>query len=76
MQKTPAVEKITEKVKLPPGYNIAWGVQFGNQQRALAHLKIILPLPVLIVTGTLFTLLLPMLHPLFAEEARHQDKDN
>ncbi len=36
-------ERIEEQVKLPPGYNIEYGGQFANQQRAMARLSIIVP---------------------------------
>jgi cobalt-zinc-cadmium resistance protein CzcA len=49
-----AMEKVAEEVKLPPGYSITWGGQFENQQRALARLKIIVPLSVLMIFVLLF----------------------
>jgi cobalt-zinc-cadmium resistance protein CzcA len=52
-----AMEAVNEQVKLPPGYNITWGGQFENQQRALARLKIIVPLSVLMILMVPFTLI-------------------
>ena len=49
-----AMEAVKEQVKLPPGYSITWGGQFENQQRALARLKIIVPLSVLMIFVLLF----------------------
>ena len=49
-----AMKKVNEQVKLPKGYNITWGGQFENQQRALARLKIIVPLSVLMIFVLLF----------------------
>lgn len=49
-----AMEKVTDQVKLPLGYSITWGGQFENQQRALARLKIIVPLSVLMIFILLF----------------------
>ncbi|NNM79645.1 MAG: efflux RND transporter permease subunit [Gallionella sp.] len=49
-----AMEAVKDQVKLPPGYSITWGGQFENQQRALARLKIIVPLSVLMIFVLLF----------------------
>ncbi|MBI3480451.1 MAG: efflux RND transporter permease subunit [Nitrosomonadales bacterium] len=49
-----AMEKVADQVVLPPGYNITWGGQFENQKRALARLKIIVPLSVLMIFVLLF----------------------
>jgi len=49
-----AMEQVAKKVVLPSGYNITWGGQFENQQRALARLKIIVPLSVLMIFVLLF----------------------
>jgi len=38
---------ITEKVKIPDGYNIEYGGQFENQQRAMARLSVIVPIVIL-----------------------------
>ncbi|MGB8517876.1 MAG: CusA/CzcA family heavy metal efflux RND transporter [Gallionella sp.] len=49
-----AMQAVQDQVKLPPGYNITWGGQFENQQRAIARLKIIVPLSVLMIFVLLF----------------------
>ncbi len=45
---------IATRLELPPGYSIAWGGQFENQQRAMSRLMIVVPLSVLIIFGLLF----------------------
>ncbi len=49
-----AMEKVNAKVKLPPGYYMTWGGQFENQQRAIARLKIIIPISVFSIFVLLF----------------------
>jgi cobalt-zinc-cadmium resistance protein CzcA len=49
-----AMKKVDAQVKLPAGYSITWGGQFENQQRAIARLKIIVPLSVLAIFVLLF----------------------
>jgi heavy metal efflux system protein len=49
-----AMEKVDARVKLPPGYTMTWGGQFENQQRAIARLKIIVPLSVFLIFVLLF----------------------
>lgn len=49
-----AMKLVNEKVKLPPGYRMTWGGQFENQQRAIARLKVIVPLSVLMIFVLLF----------------------
>ncbi len=44
-----AQEKITEGLKLPPGYTLTWGGQFKNMERANAKLMVIVPLTLLAV---------------------------
>jgi len=39
-----AQQKVADAVRLPPGYRIAWGGQFENQQRAIQRLTIVVPL--------------------------------
>jgi cobalt-zinc-cadmium resistance protein CzcA len=45
--------KVRQQVQLPPGYYIEWGGQFQNMERALRHLKIIVPITI----GAIFFLL-------------------
>lgn len=49
-----AQRRVAERVKLPTGYTMTWGGQFENQQRALARLRIIVPLSVLGIFVLLF----------------------
>ena len=49
-----AMQAVNDQVKLPLGYSITWGGQFENQQRAVARLKIIVPLSVLMIFVLLF----------------------
>ena len=49
-----AMAKVSDQVKLPPGYTMTWGGQFENQQRANKRLKIILPLSALMIFVLLF----------------------
>jgi cobalt-zinc-cadmium resistance protein CzcA len=48
-----AQEKITAQVALPSGYTITWGGSFENMERAMARLRIIVPLTI----GLIFLLL-------------------
>ena len=48
-----AKKVVSEQVKLPPGYTLAWGGQFENQQRAAARLEVVVP----IALGLIFVLL-------------------
>ncbi len=49
-----AQKKVREKVNLPPGYTIAWGGQFENQQRAVKRLTVIVPITILLIFSLLF----------------------
>ncbi|SNT07180.1 cobalt-zinc-cadmium resistance protein CzcA [Noviherbaspirillum humi] len=49
-----AQRKVKEQVKLPPGYQITWGGQFENQQRAVKRLKVIVPVTILLIFSLLF----------------------
>lgn len=49
-----AMQKVKERVKLPPGYTMTWGGQFENQQRAMKRLMVIVPLSVLLIFILLF----------------------
>jgi heavy metal efflux system protein len=44
---------VAKQIKLPPGYHLAWGGQFENQQRAATRLAIVVP----IALGLIFMLL-------------------
>ncbi len=49
-----AMEKVRKEVKLPPGYEMTWGGQFENQQRATKRLEIIVPVSILLIFILLF----------------------
>jgi cobalt-zinc-cadmium resistance protein CzcA len=49
-----AQQKVREQVNLPPGYQITWGGQFENQQRAVKRLGVIVPITVLLIFSLLF----------------------
>ncbi|WP_340695708.1 CusA/CzcA family heavy metal efflux RND transporter [Hydrogenobacter thermophilus] len=42
-------ERISKDIKLPPGYFIAFGGQFENQERAMKRLSIVVPLSVMLI---------------------------
>src|SRR6266513_409631 len=49
-----AIATVKRSVPEPEGYYFVWGGEFENQQRALARLKIVVPLAVLAVLGLLY----------------------
>ena len=49
-----AQEKVARLVHLPPGYQITWGGQFENQQRAVKRLEVIVPITALMIFSLLF----------------------
>ncbi len=51
-------QKVAKQVQLPPGYYLEWGGQFQNMERALRHLKIIVPITI----GAIFFLLFLLFH--------------
>ncbi len=51
------LQQATEaKVKLPEGYYLEWGGQFQNMERAMGHLKIIVPVTIAAIFFLLFLL--------------------
>jgi cobalt-zinc-cadmium resistance protein CzcA len=48
-----AQKKIETRIALPPGYAVAWGGSFENMERAMARLRIIVPVTI----GLIFLLL-------------------
>jgi cobalt-zinc-cadmium resistance protein CzcA len=48
-----AQQRIAREVEIPSGYHLVWGGSFENMQRAMARLKIILPITI----GLIFLLL-------------------
>ena len=49
-------QKVDAQVKLPDGYYFEWGGQFQNMERALGHLKVIVPVTVAAIFFLLFLL--------------------
>ena len=49
-----AQKAVADKVKLPPGYELTWGGQFENSQRATKRLAVIVPLTALLIFSLLF----------------------
>ena len=49
-----AQKKVKDKVKLPPGYELSWGGQFENSQRATKRLTVIIPFTILLIFSLLF----------------------
>jgi cobalt-zinc-cadmium resistance protein CzcA len=49
-----AIDTVRQSVPAPEGYYFVWGGEFENQQRALARLKLVIPVAVLIVLGLLY----------------------
>ncbi|MBA5637704.1 efflux RND transporter permease subunit [Duganella sp. LX20W] len=49
-----AQQKVAARVHLPAGYQITWGGQFENQQRAVQRLQVIVPITVLLIFSLLF----------------------
>ena len=49
-----AQERLQRELRLPPGYYIAWGGQFENQQRAMRRLRLVVPLVVFLIFLLLF----------------------
>ena len=47
-------DRIEKEVKLPPGYFIAFGGQFENQQRAMKKLSIVVPISILLIFALLY----------------------
>ena len=49
-----AIAAVDKDVKAPEGHYFVWGGEFENQRRAIARLKIVVPLAVLAVLGLLY----------------------
>ncbi len=47
---------VAQRVKLPEGYYLEWGGQFQNMERAMGHLKVIVPITVAAIFFLLFLL--------------------
>src|SRR4029077_19858320 len=49
-----AQRRISEQVKLPPGYRLEWVGEFGNLQDAIERLKVIVPVTILLISVLLY----------------------
>jgi cobalt-zinc-cadmium resistance protein CzcA len=49
-----AIATVAERVHPPEGQYLVWGGEFENQQRAIARLKLVVPMAVLAVLGLLY----------------------
>jgi cobalt-zinc-cadmium resistance protein CzcA len=49
-----AKEAMAARVKLPPGYTVAWGGQFENLERATGRLAVVVPLALLLIFVLLY----------------------
>jgi cobalt-zinc-cadmium resistance protein CzcA len=50
-----AQQRVAAAVKLPVGYDLLWGGEFENQQRAMKRLTLVLPLSILLTFLLLFS---------------------
>jgi cobalt-zinc-cadmium resistance protein CzcA len=51
-----AIAKVTQKVKLPTGYHLAWAGEYESQKRSSKRLMIVLPLTILVICMILYTM--------------------
>ena len=51
-----AIQRINNKVKLPPGYHIGWSGEYESEKRAQARLALIVPLTILVIFIILYTM--------------------
>jgi heavy metal efflux system protein len=51
-----AMKKVSEQVKLPPGYHIDWAGEYESQKRADERLLIVLPITILVIFVILYTM--------------------
>jgi len=50
-----AQERMAREVRLPEGYHVVWGGSFENMQRAMARIKIIVPITIAVIFVLLFS---------------------
>jgi cobalt-zinc-cadmium resistance protein CzcA len=50
-----AQDRVAKNVKFPPGYEVTWGGEFENQQRAMKRLAVVLPLSIVLTFFLLFS---------------------
>jgi cobalt-zinc-cadmium resistance protein CzcA len=51
-----ATKAITDKVKMPPGYHVAFSGEYESEKRAEARLRIIVPVTLLVIFIILYTM--------------------
>ena len=51
-----AIKRISEKVKMPTGYHIAWSGEYESEKRAEARLLVVVPLTILVILIILYTM--------------------
>src|SRR6185312_4486823 len=50
-----ARQRVASAVPLPEGYELTWGGEFENQQRAMARLRLVIPVSLLLTFLLLFS---------------------
>ena len=50
-----AQERMAREIRLPEGYTVVWGGSFENMQRAMARIKIIVPITIAVIFLLLFS---------------------
>jgi cobalt-zinc-cadmium resistance protein CzcA len=50
-----AMKKVAARVSLPAGYELTWGGEFENQQRAMARLQLVIPVSLILTFLLLFS---------------------
>jgi cobalt-zinc-cadmium resistance protein CzcA len=51
-----AIARVTQRVKLPPGYRIDWAGEYASQQRAQRRLAIVIPITLLVIFMILYSM--------------------
>ena len=51
-----AIQRISQEVKLPPGYRVGWTGEYESEKRAQARLELIVPLTLLVIFLILYTM--------------------
>ncbi len=49
-----AINKVTEQVKLPPGYTLDWAGEYASQKRSARRLAIVVPITILLIFFILY----------------------
>ncbi|HXB68702.1 MAG TPA: CusA/CzcA family heavy metal efflux RND transporter [Candidatus Acidoferrales bacterium] len=51
-----AIQRIKDKVKMPPGYRVEWSGEYESEKRAEARLAVVVPLTILVIFIILYTM--------------------